>query len=48
MPAGEPVLGGGSSPRHLLRNDLEDSNTGAGHPRTVRPPPDKRAPQRRV
>ena len=40
MPAGEPVLGSGSSNGQPLGDDLENSNTGSGHARKVAPAPD--------
>jgi len=40
MPTGEPVLGSSSSNGQLIGDDLEDSNTGSGHPRKVAPTPD--------
>jgi hypothetical protein len=33
MPAGEPVLGSGSSDGHLVGYDLENSNAGSRHAR---------------
>ena len=44
MPAGEPVLGGGSGHGQLLGNDLENSDTGSGHARDCSPTPGQRTP----
>ena len=48
MPAGEPVLGSGSSNGQLVGDDLENSNAGSGHPRQGGPAPDaaRRSPLR--